>query len=166
MKEVILGERGLYELKNWVNAAKMALEETAKESAELVAEKSATRIDSMAGSGHRFDGNVGGSVSVETDIDGASVVFSGEQVAYIEFGTGIVGENSPYPDTEALIKAGWEYDVNNHGEKGWFYRDKTTGERVWSIGMEGVRPVYWASKEAEKLIPETVRKVFDEKFSG
>lgn len=36
--------------------------------------------------------------------------------AFVEFGTGIVGEENPYPGD-----AGWAYDVNGHGEAGWYY---------------------------------------------
>ena len=37
---------------------------------------------------------------------------------YIEYGTGIVGEQSPHPAPET---ANWIYDINSHGEAGWFY---------------------------------------------
>ena len=63
------------------------------------------------------------------------VVYAGADVAYIEFGTGYVGERTtPYPDEITLNKAiqesgyrgkrsGW-YDVNEHGYAGWVYRRK------------------------------------------
>lgn len=37
---------------------------------------------------------------------------------FIEYGTGVVGESSPHPWAS---KYGWEYDVNEHGESGWWY---------------------------------------------
>ena len=37
-----------------------------------------------------------------------------------EYGTGIVGKNAPATD-DALTEAGWVYDVNDHGEAGWWY---------------------------------------------
>lgn len=38
----------------------------------------------------------------------------GGHAMYVEYGTGIVGSENPHPHP-------WIYDVNNHGEKGWFY---------------------------------------------
>lgn len=43
---------------------------------------------------------------------------------YCEFGTGVVGKNSPHPLVAIL---GWRYDVNNHGELGWWYPKKNGG---------------------------------------
>ena len=37
---------------------------------------------------------------------------------YVEYGTGIVGANSPHPEAG---KAQWKYDVHHHGERGWWY---------------------------------------------
>lgn len=37
---------------------------------------------------------------------------------YVEFGTGIVGANSLHPDTGI---ANWKYDINQHGDMGWYY---------------------------------------------
>lgn len=49
----------------------------------------------------------------EGSLEGELVVDS-DHAIYVEFGTGIVGKNSPHPEKDS----GW-YDVNNHGEKGW-----------------------------------------------
>ena len=50
--------------------------------------------------------------------------------AYVEFGTGVVGEKSPHPNKSM---AGWKYDVNSHGEAGWYYFKD--GEWHWTNGM-------------------------------
>lgn len=42
------------------------------------------------------------------------VVADDEVAAFVEFGTGVVGENDPYPDPEVLSEASWEY---RFGEK-------------------------------------------------
>ena len=39
--------------------------------------------------------------------------------AYVEFGTGIIG-NGDHP---MATEAGWEYDIHGHGESGWWYLD-------------------------------------------
>lgn len=49
----------------------------------------------------------------------------------VEFGTGIVGANSE----GAQYASDWAYDVNGHGDKGWFY--EKNGMIHWSNGIEG-----------------------------
>ena len=49
----------------------------------------------------------------------------------VEYGTGIVGQQSE----AAKFAEDWEYDVNNHGNKGWYY--ERDGMVYWSRGMEG-----------------------------
>ena len=66
----------------------------------------------------------------------------------VEFGTGVVGaasEASSYAED-------WEYDVNSHGNKGWYYQKD--GMIYWSRGMEG------------KLIYHTLQLKIEEKISG
>lgn len=45
---------------------------------------------------------------------GIRITVDSEYAVYIEFGTGIVGSSHPHPHP-------WVYDVNGHGEKGWYY---------------------------------------------
>lgn len=74
---------------------------------------------------------------------------------FVEFGTGIVGKNSPHPDTSIV---GWKYDVNEHGEKGWFYfRD---GEWHWTKGLPS-RPFMWeTSLQLTQEIVKIAKEVF------
>lgn len=58
---------------------------------------------------------------VYTDCDWAS---------FVEFGTGVIGSENPHPETGL---ANWKYDVNNHGESGWWYFND--GEWHWTKGM-------------------------------
>lgn len=45
-----------------------------------------------------------------------------ELVAYVEFGTGIVGAKKPHKNA---IEVGYKYDKNNRGEEGWtFYNEQ------------------------------------------
>ena len=47
----------------------------------------------------------------------SGTIYAGAYYAvYVEYGTGIVGEANPHPEPN-----GWEYDINGHGEAGWFY---------------------------------------------
>ena len=50
----------------------------------------------------------------------------------VEYGTGIIGSTS---EASSIAPSDWKYDVNGHGEKGWFY--KKNGNIYWSKGFEG-----------------------------
>lgn len=74
---------------------------------------------------------------------------------FVEFGTGVVGERSPHPDTSII---GWKYDVNEHGEKGWFYfRD---GEWHWTKGMPSRPFMFETAMELRQEIVKVAKEVF------
>lgn len=56
--------------------------------------------------------------------NGYRIVQEGENVTYVEFGTGVKGGNSPHPETRTY---GWVYGVGPHifetkdGRTGWFF---------------------------------------------
>lgn len=86
-----------------------------------------------------YAGLNGVNVSYETIGNGKSrVVAQGEQIAYIEFGTGRVGEQSKYP-TDKLPKEGvpitgqWEYYYPSQYKR----TSKTTGDEGWYHKFEG-----------------------------
>lgn len=86
-----------------------------------------------------YAGLNGVNVSYETIGGGNSrVVAQGEQIAYIEFGTGRVGEQSKYP-TDKLPKEGvpitgqWEYYYPSQYKR----TSKTTGDEGWYHKFEG-----------------------------
>ena len=73
-----------------------------------------------------------------------------EGETYAEFGTGQVGSQNPHV-AEYLEKAGWKYDVNEHGEKGWlYYKD---GQLHWTKGMPAQKKFYNASVRMEEKFP-------------
>ena len=63
----------------------------------------------------------------------------------VEYGTGIIGSTS---EASSIAPSDWEYDVNGHGEKGWFY--KKDGNIYWTKGFEGRLIFYKTAKEIEK----------------
>ena len=69
---------------------------------------------------------------------GLSVYVTSQHMMYVEFGTGIVGSNDPHPNTSFMDES-WEYDINHHGEKGWWYpttsRDKNKNKKVGANGQ-------------------------------
>lgn len=62
----------------------------------------------------------------------------------VEFGTGVIGSTSEASGYAA--ENGWEYDINQHENRGWFY--KKNGNIYWTKGFEG-RLIYY--KTAKKI---------------
>ena len=74
-----------------------------------------------------------------------------------EYGSGIRGSESPHPKAN-----GWKYDVNNHGEKGWWYPTDSSDPnphkwvdddgqlRALTRGIKSKRMFYNAYKEVKK----------------
>lgn len=80
----------------------------------------------------------------------------------VEYGIGYTGANfTVIPEGTALPSDNWEYDVNNHGYKGWYYTDEN-GEVIWTNGFEG-RLIYHElvsriKRNASKWILEYIGK--------
>lgn len=76
----------------------------------------------------------------------------------VEYGIGIVGKNNrAYGASENF----YEYDVNNHGNYGWVYKDDS-GNTHWTKGYEG-RNVYYYTyieiiKNMENWVNEFIEK--------
>ena len=75
---------------------------------------------------------------------------------YREFGTGIVGSQNPHI-AEYLAEVGWEYDVNEHGEKGWRY-PKGDGTYGWTKGIPASKKFYNAMKRMEEELPNIAKE--------
>ena len=75
---------------------------------------------------------------------------------YVEFGTGITGSQNPHQNASV---SGWKYDVNEHGESGWFYyRD---GEWHWTKGMPSRPFMYETDLKLILEISKIAKDVFD-----
>ena len=83
---------------------------------------------------------------------------------YVEYGTGIVGDGTRHPQYK---KARWEYDIHDHGEKGWWYpsptgwyipKDGLTNEEglplAWTKGMPSRPFMYNTMRELENYAKE------------
>lgn len=75
---------------------------------------------------------------------------------YVEYGTGIVGSENPHTEVE-----GWKYDVNEHGEKGWFYQD-TGGNWHWTKGQKAHEFMYKAFQDLEANYMSIAEQIFNE----
>ena len=74
---------------------------------------------------------------------------------FVEFGSGIVGSEKQHPNSDIV---GWKYDINEHGESGWFYFKDD--EWHWTKGMPSRPFMYETALELQVIIPKIAREVF------
>lgn len=75
--------------------------------------------------------------------------------AYVEFGTGVVGSQSPHPNPQD-----WQYDVNGHGDEGWVYYDDDSGQFRWTRGFKSRPFMYNTARQLEKECKKIAVEVF------
>jgi hypothetical protein len=87
---------------------------------------------------------------------GVGIIKAGAPYAvYVEFGTGVVGASAPHPaPTE------WAYDVNGHGDAGWWYYNPNDGRVHWTKGMESRPFMYNTVRELEQICVSVAKEVF------
>ena len=87
---------------------------------------------------------------------GYRVINTNQASTYSEFGTGMVGSQNPHPNP-----MGWEYDVNEHGIKGWRYN--VGGMWYFTRGVPS-NPVYLRSAQRVRTeIPSMIKERFGDK---
>ena len=79
----------------------------------------------------------------------------------VEYGTGIVGASSE----ASKFARDWQYDVNGHGNKGWFYVD-STGVLQWSKGIHGRLIFYETKRRIEENMEKWVAEYCELKLGG
>ena len=77
---------------------------------------------------------------------------------YVEFGTGIVGQQAPHPEAGTFS---WQYDINGHGQAGWKYQDKN-GEWHWTKGQTGSQFMYKAYQYLDTNYMQIAEQVLKE----
>lgn len=79
---------------------------------------------------------------------------------YVEYGTGIVGEASPNDNPEGEIE--WSYDINNHGDKGWWYYATIDGKSGfhWTKGMPARPFMYNTLRWLQQNAPDVAARMF------
>lgn len=93
-----------------------------------------------------------------------AVVAGTDHAAFVEFGTGIVGQQSPY---EGKLPEGvtWQYASGKtirqlaDGRYGWFYPDDE-GNWYFTEGMPSRPFMYNTAMELRRIVTETAREVF------
>lgn len=87
-----------------------------------------------------------------------SIVSTAPHSAFVEMGTGIRGAENPNPNN---YLPGWTYDVNQHGEKGWWYTGRD-GKRHWTQGMPHRPFMYETAKKLRENLPSVARELMKE----
>lgn len=82
-------------------------------------------------------------------------VYTGDEVLiFNEMGTGITGKTNPHPSSEKMFST-WKYDVNQHGEKGWYY-PKDDGSYGWTKGLPSRHMFYDTFNQLKDILGDTV----------
>ena len=93
------------------------------------------------------------------------VKVTNDHAAFVEFGTGVVGQNSPHRNGEYLSKASWAYATGRtifttkDGRVGWFY-PTDNGEYRFTEGMRSRPFMYETALELQREFPRIAREVF------
>jgi len=107
--------------------------------------------------------NLASSIEIVRVRDGIIINMGAEYAMYVEFGTGLVGANNPHPNP-SFNGEDWEYDVNEHGEKGWWYpttaddpnptKKYSASEDMWFAKTKGMpaRPFMYNTWRYSRLI--------------
>lgn len=82
------------------------------------------------------------------------IISSAPHSAFCEFGTGIRGLESQHPNPGL---AGWRYDVNDHGEAGWFYTGDD-GKSHWTAGMPSRPYMYDTAQMLRNMVTEVAKE--------
>ena len=93
------------------------------------------------------------------------VKVASDHVAFVEFGTGVVGRNSPHTNGEYLSKAAWSYAsgskifTTKDGRVGWIYPTDDGGFR-FTEGMVARPFMYETALELEREVTRMAKEVF------
>ena len=75
--------------------------------------------------------------------------------AFVEYGTGIVGQSLPHPNPQE-----WEYDINNHGLNGWIYYNGRDGKFHWTKGFKSRPFMYNTAQDLRRVIGQLAQIAF------
>ena len=88
-----------------------------------------------------------------------------DHVAFVEFGTGVVGQNNAHKNGEYLSKAAWQYAsgakifTTKDGRVGWIYPTDDGGFR-FTEGMASRPFMYETALELQNNFPRIAKEVF------
>ena len=93
------------------------------------------------------------------------VKVASDHVAFVEFGTGVVGQNNSHQNGEYLAKASWSYAsgtkifTTKNGRVGWIYPTDDGGFR-FTEGMKSRPFMYETALDLQREFPRIAKEVF------
>lgn len=93
----------------------------------------------------------------------ATLILSGKDVAFIEFGAGVHynGGGSPNPLGQQLGMTIGSYGLGNGLNDSWVYHDDETNQFVTSYGTKAAMPMYQADQEIRNNFLSVAKEVFN-----
>lgn len=159
--------KGIEQVDDFAEKFEKALNDGLKDFSERI-EKKYYEI----GASYGIPMSVLGSVKPRYIANGVEITFGNEVTLFFEYGTGVKGQSDPHPKAP---QAGWVYDVNKHGEYGWWYPtttndpnpykyvDKQGVLRAWTKGKFS-KPVFyntwlWGTRAIYQIVRKHVRRI-------
>lgn len=100
-------------------------------------------------------------LKVEDTKTGCKIVASGQDVMFIEFGSGVYHNTDGYPgERPAGIVGIGEYGKGYGKRNAWAYVDEQSGEKFITRGIPAAAPMWKASTEIKQAIQKVAREVF------
>jgi len=89
---------------------------------------------------------------------GFIVTVGTDHAMFVEFGTGLIGEESPHPDP-SFDGADWEVNASGHGEEGWWYPtvESDPNLKKYFSKSKGIWIAWTAGSEAKPFMYNTWR---------
>lgn len=93
------------------------------------------------------------------------VKVTSSHAAFVEFGTGVIGQQNPHKNGEYLAKASWEYATGQkifttkNGKVGWIY-PTDDGTFRFTEGMKSRPFLYETARELQTRFPQMAKEVF------
>lgn len=142
-------KKAIEELKHYQKEIKPKLDEVCRRLAEIGAQEATVRVL------RNREGNDDVSFSVEKIDNGYKLVMSGEDVYFIEFGTGDQ-VNAHYDVSVPVAYGSWSAEHSQMlWNKGFWYYDK-----VRYTGTPAYMPMYYAERKMREEAPRIVKEVF------
>ncbi len=159
--DVPLSVAGIDEIIRELNSFRRKLNEAETKIVQGLADDAEASMRERLTSVTNPDGNVDASVGSVGSGNEAYVYLTGEQAAYLEFGTGVVGESSRHT---MAGQVGWEYNIGPHirtfknGKIGWIYFDRSKGHYRVTSGIKPQYIVVGAASTARSMIARRIRE--------
>lgn len=122
-----------------------------------------------------YSGETLNSIHGYVDEEGNGKIVAGGNAAWIEFGTGIEGANSPFPGDPSVMAGATPYNGYMSGSKifetedgriGWVYYDEKLKGWYFTEGMPSRPFMYYTAEYLREVAPEVFKVVIRETTRG